>query len=148
MAQEHLDWLRGHLHELYQTPILESFLNLRIVELSEGKVVFQSDIADRHSNIYGFIHGGTFASICDTAMGVACVTYAKRIVTIDLNVSYIRNIPAEGIITATGIVVSNGKTIMRASGEVYSADGQLLVQSHASYFVTGPLTEDKQGKKE
>lgn len=141
MPQEHLDWLRSHLSELYDKDILENFLRLRVTELAEGRVVCQCELIDQHSNIYGFIHGGTLASICDVAMGVACLTLGKRIVTIDMNVSYIKNIPASGVITAVGSIVSNGKTIMRATGEVFSADQQLLVRSQASYFVTGPFEQ-------
>ncbi len=140
--KEKLLWLQNYLKETYDTPILENFLGLEVSALEEGKIVYTSKIVDRHCNMYGFIHGGTLASVSDIAMGVACITLGKRVVTIDMNISYIKNAPAGSTITAIGQVVSNGRTIMRATGEIY-CDGQLLVRSQASYFVTGEFGEGR-----
>lgn len=141
MSQEHLLWIQTYLKEIYQAPILENFLNLQIVEVTEGKVTFSTKIIDMHSNFYGFVHGGTLASISDVAMGVSCITLGKRVVTIDMSISYIKNAPTGSTLTAVGEVISNGRTIVRATGEIYHGQ-QLLVKSQASYFVTGEFCED------
>ncbi|MTV48286.1 hotdog fold thioesterase [Heliobacillus mobilis] len=140
MTQEHLSWVRNYLQEKYQTPILENFLGLEVVELAEGIVIYQVQMNEHHRNIYGSVHGGTLASISDVAMGVSCLTLGKRVVTIDMNVSYIKNVTQGSILTAVGEVVSNGKTIMRAVGEIYHEE-QLLVRAQASFFVLGVFTE-------
>lgn len=141
MSQEYLSWLKNYLKETYQNPILENFLGLKISELSEGKIILTAQIIDKHCNLYGFVHGGTLSSISDIAMGVACITYGKRVVTIDMNVSYLKNTQEGNTITAIGQVLSNGRTIMRASGEIYNDQQQLLVRSQASYFVTGDFVD-------
>lgn len=141
MTQEHLAWIRNYLKELYQTPILENFLDLQITKIEEGKVTYCINIIDKHSNFYGFVHGGTLASISDIVMGVSCLTLGKRVVTIDMSTSYIRNAPTGSTLTAIGEVISNGKTIMRAAGEIYHGE-QLLVRSQASYFVTSDFGEN------
>ncbi|OPX43479.1 acyl-coenzyme A thioesterase PaaI [Ruminiclostridium hungatei] len=140
--KEKLLWLQNYLKETYDTPILENFLGLEVSALEEGKIVYTAKIVDRHCNMYGFIHGGTLASVSDIAMGVACITLGKKVVTIDMNISYIKNAPAGSIITAIGQVVGNGRTIMRATGEIY-CEQQLLVRSQASYFVTGEFGEGR-----
>ncbi|AGL01608.1 PaaI family thioesterase [Desulfoscipio gibsoniae] len=143
MKQDHLSWMRNYLEQIYQTPILENFLKLQIIEIEEGKIIYSTKIIDRHCNRYGFIHGGTLASISDVAMGVSCQTLGKRVVTIDMSISYIKNAPtATGTtLTAVGKVISNGKTIMRAIGEIFNKQ-ELLVRSQASYFVIGDFCED------
>lgn len=141
MTQEHLSWLHNYLKEIYQTPILENFLQLQVIELAEGKVLYSTKIINKHSNMYGFVHGGTLASICDVAMGVSCMTLGKRVVTIDMSISYINNAPTGCTLTAVGEVISNGKTIMRAVGEIFNKQ-QLLVRSQASYFVIGDFCEN------
>ncbi|HEX9061506.1 MAG TPA: PaaI family thioesterase [Clostridia bacterium] len=140
MTQEHILWIKDYLKEVYKAPILENFLELEIVELSQGKAVYKAKIIDKHCNIYGSVHGGTLASIADVAMGVSCITMKKRVVTIDMSISYIKNAPAGSTLTAVGEVISNGKTIMRAVGEIYH-EQQLLIRSQASYFVTGEFSE-------
>ncbi|EMS73882.1 PaaI family thioesterase [Ruminiclostridium cellobioparum] len=141
-------WLENFLKETYNAPILENFLGLKIAELSEGKIILTAEIIDKHCNLYGFVHGGTLASVSDIAMGVACITHGKRVVTIDMNVSYIRNTPEGSTITAIGQVISSGRTIMRATGEIYNDERQLLVRSQASYFVTGDFNPQDFPKRE
>ena len=136
MPQEHLIWLQTYLKEIYKTPILENFLGLQIVEVTEGKVKLCSKVIETQSNFYGFVHGGTLSSISDISMGVSCITLRKRVVTIDMSISYIKSAPTGSKLMAVGEVISNGRTIMRAAGEIYHGD-QLLVRSQASYFVTG-----------
>ncbi|HCC48487.1 MAG TPA: PaaI family thioesterase [Elusimicrobia bacterium] len=146
MHGEHLAWMREYFKKVYKTPILENFLGLKLLELEEGKVAFGFKAAARHCNFYGTVHGGALASVSDVAMGVACVSLGRRVVTIDMNVSYIKNAPAGSALTARGRVISNGKNIMRAEGHVYHGE-QLLVRSQASYFVTGEFSkEDHPGK--
>lgn len=141
MTQDYILRLQNHLKEIYHIPILENFLDLQIDELSEGKAVYHMKIKDLHSNIYGLIHGGTLASAADIAMGVSCLTLGKRVVTLDMNISYVKNAPTGSTITAVGEVISDGRTIMRAVGEIYH-EQQLLVRSQASYFITGDFFED------
>lgn len=142
MTHDHISRLRKYLDDAYQTPILENFLKLEVVSLEEGKAVYRLQVAQEHSNMYGFVHGGTIASICDVAMGVACITLGKRVVTIDMNNSYIKSAPIESTLTAVGEVISNGKTIMRSSCEILNEQQQLVARAQASYFVTGDFVEN------
>lgn len=141
MTQEYLTWFRNYLKEVYQTPILENFLELQIVELTEGKIIYCAKTAEKHCNFYGSVHGGTLASILDIVMGISCITLGKRVVTIDMNTSYIKSAPMGSTLTAVGKVISNGKSIMRATGKIFDERQQLLVRSQASYFVMGNFSE-------
>lgn len=129
-------WLKKYLEESYQKPIFEKFLNLNILEIKKGKASYSITIQDMQTNFYSYTHGGVLASVCDIAMGVSCTSYGKQVVTLDMNISYIKNVPAGSTIIAKGKVISAGKTIMRATAEIYHNE-QLLVKSQASYFVMG-----------
>ncbi|KUK52867.1 MAG: Thioesterase superfamily protein [Desulfotomaculum sp. 46_296] len=65
------------------------------------------------------------------------LTLGKSIVTIDLNISYIRNSPKGSVLTAVGQLISSGNSIIRTEGKVFDEQQRLLVVSHASYFITG-----------
>ena len=134
--KKRLAWLINYFKKSSRTPVLENFLGLKITALEEGKVTCRMKIAAKHCNIYGTVHGGTLASVSDFAMGVACVSTGKRVVTIDMSVSYIKSSSAGSRLTAVGQVVSRGNKIMRAEGKIYEGD-QLLARSQASYYVTG-----------
>ncbi len=135
-TEEYLLWLENYLEATYQKPILENFLNLLILGIEKGKITYSCTIKDYQTNFYGFTHGGVLASICDVAMGVSCISLGKQVVTIDMNISYIKNVPLGSNLIAKGKVISVGKSIMRATGEIYH-DEELLVKSQASYFIKG-----------
>jgi len=137
MSKQQLLWLENYLKETYQTSILENFLDFQIDEILLGKVIYKTKIINKHCNIYGYVHGGTLASIADVVMGVSCVTLGKRIVTTDLSISYIKNVREGSIITAVGEVISDGNNIMRAVCKIFDESQELLVQAQASYFVIG-----------
>jgi len=140
MSKTHLKWVEGYFRKIYRSKILENFLKMKLVGIGVGKVTCKTTILDRHCNLYGSIHGGTLASIADTVMGTSCVTLGRRVVTIDMTISYIKSAPVGSTLTAVGEVVSSGKTIMRAVGLIYSGK-ELLARSQASYFVTGEFHE-------
>jgi len=141
MTQEHLSFVQKYLEEKYRTTVFDNFFDFKIVELKEGKAVYNVKIDKKHTNIYGFVHGGVFDTICDVVMGVSCITLGKLIVTLDMNLSYIKNVPSGNLLTAVGEVISSGNTIMRASSEVY-CDQQLLVKAQATYFITGEFSSN------
>lgn len=142
MTQEHLTWFRNYLKELFEIPILESFLELQILDIGEGKITFCTKIAEKHSNVYGVVHGGTLSAITDVAMGFACITLQKRIVTIDQNISFIKSAPTGSTLTTVAEVISNGNTIMRAEARIFDEQQQLIARSQASYFITGDFNEN------
>ena len=147
MTNTHLKWVEKYFRKIYRTRILENFLKLKLVKVQTGRITSATKIADAHCNLYGFIHGGTLASIADTVMGSACVTLGRRVVTIDMTISYIKGASVGSTLTATGWVVSSGKNIMRSVSEIYSGK-ELLARAQASYFVTGEFHEkDHPGRK-
>lgn len=141
MTEEYFLWLHKYFEELCNNPVLENFLGLKVIEISAGKCVLGMKSAKIHGNLYGNVHGGTLSSVIDVAMGSSCLTLRKRVVTIDMNISYIKSALAGSTLTAIGEVISNGKTIMRTIGEIYDDQGQLITRSQASYFVTGDFGE-------
>lgn len=137
--KKHLAWVKDYFRKSARTDVLENFLGLRITTLGKGRAGCEMKALERHGNIYGTVHGGTLAAVADFAMGVACVTAGKRVVTIDMGVSYIKGAPAGTRLRAEGEVISAGRRIMRAEGRIY-AGRELLAKSQASYYVTGEFT--------
>ncbi len=138
---EYINWLKESFIKTFERPILESFLDIKLIDLEEGKSTFSCYVDDLHTNLFGIAHGGVLASICDTAMGSACVTYGKKLVTLDMSISYIKSAPKGSIIIAKAEVISIGNTIVRAEAKVYNNNHELLALSQASYFIKGDFSE-------
>lgn len=64
--------------------------SLQTIEITLGK----------HTNLYGYIHGGVIMSIGDSCMGIACASLGKKVVTVDTNINFIKNVQAPTIVKA------------------------------------------------
>lgn len=130
--------LKTHLYELYAHNPFVNLLQMKIEELGEGTVKLSMPVlADKHTNLYNMAHGGALASLADTAMGMACATTGKKVVTLDMNLNYIRGAECQEAIIATGTLIHNGRSTMVAEAEIVNSSRNLLVKARATFFVTG-----------
>ena len=127
----------GYFRKYNKKSPFESFFNIEVDELKEGKSIYKISTNEKHTNRYEYVHGGTLSSLCDVAMGAACITLGKKIVTIDMSVSYLKPTPKGAVLTVIGEVVSRGSTIIHTEGKIFDEEGQLLVKSHGAYYIKG-----------
>ncbi|HWR38359.1 MAG TPA: PaaI family thioesterase [Patescibacteria group bacterium] len=136
--------LRAHLQNLYDANPYVTFLQMSIDELSEAQVCLSMPIVREHTNLFGVAHGGALASLADTAMGVACATTGKKVLTIDMNINYIRSATVNTRIQAIGRVIHNGNHTLVAEAEILDEAGQLLAKSRGTFFAAGYFLEESE----
>jgi acyl-coenzyme A thioesterase PaaI-like protein len=69
LTQEYLSRLQGRLEKTFQASGMESDLGVKLEELREGMVRLSLATAEKHGNVYGIVHGGILASLCDNCDG-------------------------------------------------------------------------------
>lgn len=129
--------LENHLRALYAENPFVTLLQMEIAEMAEGKAILRMPIAAKHANLYKATHGGAIASLADTAMGMACATTGKKVVTLDMNLNYIRNVPIGDSLTAVANLIHNGSRTMVTETNIYNSENKLVVTARATFFVTG-----------
>jgi acyl-CoA thioesterase len=140
-----IEWQKKNLVTIYDQNPYINLLDIQLDALKEGQAELSMPvIAGKHTNLYNIAHGGALASLADTVMGVACATTGKKVVTLDLNMNFIKGAIPQSEIKAYGKVVHNGKNTMVAEGEIFDSEKQLLVKSRATFFVTGMFEEEKE----
>jgi len=103
---------------------LLSWLDLSVVEMAEGRVVFELPFDEKFANIAsGTVHGGITATVIDTASGFALRTTFETpseamLTTTDLNTRYVR--PATSDLRVEAEVVRAGRTMGVTECEVTS----------------------------
>jgi uncharacterized protein (TIGR00369 family) len=126
-------------------PFLD-LLDVLIAEMAPGRVVFQMTVDDRHLRTLGILHGGVTATLMDTALGFAAGTTAQKgfyVVTVQLNLNYVRPAWKGEILLATGEVVHAGKQTAVSRGEIRTADGTLVAVGQGTFmYVPEPATAD------
>ncbi|WP_037159133.1 PaaI family thioesterase [Rhodococcoides fascians] len=123
-------------------PPIAVLMQFAPVEVSDGKVVFECTPSEAHYNPIGTVHGGLACTFLDTLVGCAAHTTLPAGVgytSIDLNVSYLRNIlDTSGPLVGTGTVTKRGSRVIFAEGSIVDKDGKLVATGTSSLLVTPP----------
>src|SRR5258708_27227061 len=66
-----LDYLKAIQEGRIPPPPIAILMDMRIAEVSEGRIVFSALPAEYHYNPLGTVHGGLAATLLDSALGCA-----------------------------------------------------------------------------
>ena len=127
-----------HLYEIYDRNPYVRFLDMKIVHLEYGCAELTMPVeSDKHTNLYNMAHGGALASLADTSMGVACATTGKKVVTLEMNMNFIKGATPQKALRGLAKVVHNGKTTMVAEVDITDEVGDLILKARATFFIVG-----------
>ena len=116
---------------------------MQIEEVRPGYGRTSLVLQEHHGNLQGAMHGGVVMSIADTAVGVACVAYGKKVVTLSMTTNFIGNVRVGEKVTATANVVSNGNRVIVMDCRVESSQGKLLAKLQCTFYVIGEIDTSK-----
>jgi uncharacterized protein (TIGR00369 family) len=116
------------------SPPIGATLDFIPVHIEPGLAIFQGKPHARHYNPLGVVHGGWFATLLDSAVGVAVhstLPAGKGYTTLELKVNMVRALTvAVPLVRAEGRVVHVGRQVATAEGRLVGHDGKLY--AHAS----------------
>ena len=105
-----------------------------LTNIKAGEVTGEMDLAQKHLQQYGFVHGGVTATILDITMGFAAYSLmplGKGVVTANISVDYLNPGSGDKII-AIGEVEKPGSKMVFCTGKVYTEkDGVLTLIASA-----------------
>jgi len=127
--------LRG---ELPYPPIAKT-LDFMLLEVDEGRAVFQGTPGPAHLNPMGTVHGGWYATLLDSALGCAVHTMmpaGRGYTTAELGVNLVRAIgPKVARVRAEGKVIHCGRQLATAEARLYGPDGTLYAHATTTCLV-------------
>ena len=133
-----IDQLRAMIAHNRQPPIGQT-LDFALVEVEEGRAVFEGNPDARVYNPIGSVHGGYAATLLDSACGVAVhskLAPGQAYTTLELKVSYLRGMTTEtGMVRAEGTVISMGRRVAFAEAKLTDASGKLLATATSTLLV-------------
>ncbi len=111
-------------------------MNMRLVEVEEGRAVFAVEPDERHYNGLGIAHGGLAATLLDSALGCAINTVmpAGRVfTTLEMKLNYVRPMRREtGEVRCEAEVLHAGGRVATAEGRITDASGKLYAHGTAT----------------
>ena len=111
------------------------FLNADIVPTADGGVRLELEVKSQHSNCYDILHGGVMTTMADTAMGAACFTKNKKVVTVSITIEFIRAVKVGSRIMTDAQILHDGNQIMICDCRIIDAAGNLFAKANATFFV-------------
>ena len=109
-----------------------------------GELVMHWTPTPALANLSGNVHGGYIALVCDEAAGVAAATTGEKFVpmlTLDLDITYLRPAVAGQLHRVEGSVVHAGRTRTVAEARILTPGGKLAATARGSFVQNTAFVE-------
>jgi uncharacterized protein (TIGR00369 family) len=114
-------------------------MDFHLIQVEEGKAIFQGAPSAAHLNPMGTVHGGWYATLLDSAMGCAVHTMmpvGRGYTTAELSLNLVRAItPKVTRLRAIGTVVHCGRQLATTEGRLVGPDGTLYAHATSTCLV-------------
>ena len=132
------------LMERGRRPPIMVLMNIWLVEVGDGRIVFEGEPGEEHYNPIGSIHGGFAMTILDSALGCAIHTKLPAGVgyaTTDVQTRFIRAISHEsGRVRCEGNAIHVGRTTAISEARLTDASGRLLATATTACAIFRPIS--------
>ena len=123
-------------------PGIGRLMGFNLVEVEDGRAVFEGTPGEEVYNPIGTVHGGYAATLLDSACGIAVhskLAPQQGYTTLELKVAYHKAMTSRtGMVRAEGKVVSFGRRAAFAEARLTDAQGRLLASATSSLLVISP----------
>lgn len=138
---ENKEWLTQRILDSYKQNPYVNLLDINLEKLDEGHAELSMLIVNKHTNLYNIAHGGALASFADTCMGVACATTGKKVVTLEMNMNFIKGAVPQLELRGIGEIIHNGKSTIVAEGKILDSQNNMIATARGTFYVTGLFEE-------
>jgi uncharacterized protein (TIGR00369 family) len=134
-----LAYWRGVIDGHFPPPPIGEIIQMRVVDVENGRVTFSCTPDTSMYNPLGMVHGGAVCTLLDTVTGSAMHTTLPEGVgftSVEIKVNYLKAVTAaSGPLTAVGSVVRAGSRIGFTEGKVTDASGNLVATATSTLLV-------------
>jgi len=131
-----LEFFRKMITGELPLPPLPALMGFRLVEIDEGRAVFEADPRPAFYNGLGSIHGGFAATLLDTALGGAVNSTmgpGRAYATVDLKVTMTRPLRSEvGPVRCIATAIQVGSRLATAEARIVDGRGKIYAHGTAT----------------
>ena len=132
LSEEQLDHLTQYFNE---EVAFSRHIGAKDEDVERGRSIISIDVEDIHLNGAGTLHGGVYASLMDTSMGLSVLALVGvRTATIQMNVHFLGAISG-GRITCESEVLHRTRRTATAEAKVNDAEGNLVALGTGAFRV-------------
>lgn len=134
-----LDFIKAVAAGKLPQPPIGNTLNMTLVEVADGRVVFGVEPAEFHYNPIGIVHGGLACTMLDSSMSCAVQTKLPQGIgytTLDININFVRAITSDtGFLRCIGEVIHPGRRIATAQGRLVDENDRLYAHGTTTCLI-------------
>jgi uncharacterized protein (TIGR00369 family) len=103
---------------------------MELINYEHGKIEYKMEVKSIHLATPTTAHGGVLAAYMDGIMGVAALTASAKnlnlVSTVEFKINYLKPAFVGDVLTGKGSIISEGKRIIIAKGEIFNQKGELI----------------------
>jgi len=138
-AYDGLAFLKAIIAGEVPHPPMSELLGFHLIEVGEGRAVFEGVPEFRHYNPIGTVHGGFAATLLDSALGCAVfstIAKGEAWTTLELKFNLVRPLTKDtGPVRAEGRVVHRGRTVATSEGDLKDRAGKLYAHATTTCMI-------------
>ena len=138
-SHDGLGFLKAMIEGNIPNPPISEVLGFHLIEVEQGRAVFEGLPEYRHYNPIGTVHGGFAATLLDSALGCAIFsTLAKgeAWTTLELKFNLVRPLTKDtGPVRAEGRVIHRGRTVATSEGDLKDRAGKLYAHATTTCMI-------------
>jgi uncharacterized protein (TIGR00369 family) len=132
LSKEQLEHLTQYFNE---EVTFSRHIGAKVEEVEPGRSVISIDVEEVHLNGAGTLHGGVYASLIDTAMGLSVLALVGvRTATIQMNVHFLGAVSGGRVICESEVLHRTRRTAT-AEAKVYDAEDNLVALGTGAFRV-------------
>jgi len=127
--------LKQLLYERCQETGWRKLCGIEMEGLENNQLTLSMKITEELSNRHGIAHGGALSGLLDTVMGLSCIIRGKNVVTVNLNVNFIRGAKIGTKVYATAVLEHVGSSTVVTEAKCVDAKGRLYAKATGTFCV-------------
>lgn len=113
-------------------------LGIQITQLEKGKVVATMPVDERTKQPFGLLHGGASVALAETVASIGAFELVDKetesVAGLEINANHVKA-KREGVVTAIGTVLHQGRTTMVWDIKIVDEQDQLICVSRCTMAV-------------
>ena len=134
-----LEFLEAIIAGEVPNPPISELLGFHLVDVGEGRAVFEGVPEFRHYNPIGTVHGGFAATLLDSALGCSIfstIAKGEAWTTLELNFNLVRPLTKNtGPVRAEGRVIHRGRSVATSEGDLKDRAGKLYAHATTTCMI-------------
>ena len=134
-----LGFLRTIIDGTLPNPPISETLGFHLIEVENGRAVFEGLPEYRHYNPIGTVHAGFAATLLDSALGCAIFSTLPKgdaWTTLELKLNLVRPLTKDtGPVRAEGRIIHRGRTVATSEGDLKDRAGKLYAHATTTCMI-------------